>query len=72
MPKKYNSRQDAIHDVLLQDLLDFLISHREDFNACEHIKIYYDNGQVQVTSILKEASAIFSSKVEVVSGSTRG
>lgn len=66
MSKKYNSRQDAIHDVLLQDLLDFLISHREDFNACEQIKIYYDNGQAQVTSILKEAFVIFSSKVQFV------
>lgn len=66
MSKKYNSKQDAIHDVLLQDLLDFLITHREDFNACDRIKIYYDNGQLQVTSLLKEAFAIFSSKVQFV------
>ena len=39
MSKKYNSRQDAIHDVLLQDLLDFLISHREDFNPTFHVRL---------------------------------
>jgi len=61
--KPYNSRQEAIHDTLLQSIVDFLIVHREDFNACEQIKVYYDNGQAQVTALMKEAFAIFSSKV---------
>lgn len=67
MSKRYNSKQDAIHDVLLQSLVDFLIAHRDEFNACEHIKVYYDNGQQRITEILKEAFAIFSSKVQFTS-----
>ena len=62
--KPYNSGDGAIHDTLLQDMVDFLISHRADFNACEKLKVYYDNGQTQVTALLKEAFAIYSSKVE--------
>ena len=62
--KPYNSAGGAIHDTLLQDIVDFLISHRADFNASEKIKVYYDNGQAQVTTLLKEAFAIYSSKVE--------
>jgi len=61
--KPYNSGDGAIHDSLLQDIVDFLISHREDFNASEKIKVYYDNGQTQVTALLREAFAIYSSKV---------
>ena len=64
--KPYNSREDAIHDALLQDIVGFLISHRGDFNDYDLIKVYYDNGQTQVTSLLKEAFAIYSSKVEFV------
>ncbi len=62
--KPYNSRRDAIHDTLLQDIVGFLISRRGDFNGYDQIKVYYDNGQAQVTSLLKEAFAIYSSKVE--------
>ena len=62
--KPYNSGDGAIHDTLLQDIVDFLISHRDDFNTSEKIKVYYDNGQTQVTALLKEAFAIYSSKVE--------
>ena len=62
--KPYNSGDGAIHDTLLQDIVDFLISHRNDFNTSEKIKVYYDNGQTQVTALLKEAFAIYSSKVE--------
>jgi len=64
--KPYNSRENAIHDVILQDIVDFLVSHREDFNPCDCIKVYYDNGQSQVTSLLKEAFAMFSSKTVFV------
>lgn len=62
--KPYNSGERAIHDTLLQDVVDFLVSHREDFNAAEKIKVYYDNGQAQVSALLKEAFAIYSAKVE--------
>ena len=62
--KPYNSGNEAIHDTLLQEIVDFLISHRDDFNASERIKVYYDDGQAQVTALLKEAFAIYSAKVE--------
>ena len=61
--KPYNSGDSAIHDTLLQEIVDFLISHRDDFNACDHLKVYYDNGQAQITALLNEAFAIYSSKV---------
>ena len=64
--KPYNSKPDAIHDVILQDLVNFLVTHRDDFNLCDRIKVYYDGGQYQVSALLKEAFAIFSSKVEYV------
>lgn len=66
MYKRYNSKKDAIHDEILQALVDFLIANRDEFNSCDAIKVYYDNGQLQVTSLLKEAFAIFSSKVQFV------
>ena len=62
--KPYNSGDEANHDTLLQEIVDFLISHRDDFNASERIKVYYDDGQAQVTALLKEAFAIYSAKVE--------
>lgn len=62
--KPYNSGNEAIHDTLLQEIVDFLISHRDDFNASERIKVYYDDWQAQVTALLKEAFAIYSAKVE--------
>ena len=64
--KPYNSGDSAIHDTLLQEIVDFLISHRDDFNACDQIKVYYDNGQAQITALLNEAFAIYSSKVTFV------
>lgn len=64
--KRYNSKKNAIHDEILQELVDFLITNRKEFNACDVIKVYYDNGQLQVTSLLKEAFAMFSSKIQFV------
>ena len=64
--KPYNSGDRAIHDTLLQEIVDFLISHRNDFNAYNLLKVYYDNGQTQVASLLKEAFALYSAKVEFV------
>ena len=66
--KPYNSKSDAIHDVLLQDIVSFLIENNSEFNRCERIKVYYGNGQTQVTALLKEAFSIYSSKMEFVSG----
>ena len=62
--KPYNSGEGAIHDHILQEIVAFLIAHHDDFNASEKIKIYYDNGQAQITALLREAFTIYSAKVE--------
>jgi len=64
--KHTNTGASAIHDSLLQELVSFLIAHRAEFAAYDKLKIYYDNGQAQVLSLLKEAFAIYSSKTEFV------
>jgi len=60
--KPYSSDVEAIHDALLQSILAFLVSHRDEFNAYRKIKVYYDDGQSRVTSLLKEAFSLFASK----------
>ena len=64
--KHFNTKDQAIHDSLLQQLLTFLVRNMDEFNAYDKLKIYYDNGQEQVTKLLKEAFALFSSRVEFV------
>ena len=64
--KHFDKRDTAVHDRLLQDLIGFLIRQRDDFNSFDRLKIYYDNGQSQVKSLLLEAFAMFSSKTEFV------
>lgn len=64
--KKYIDRVKSLHDALLQKMVGFLASNAEVFNEYDAIKVYYDNGQIQVKEILKEAFALFSSKVEYV------
>lgn len=64
--KRNNSRQDAIHDTLLRQIVGFLVSNSGEFDSCDILKVYYDNGQSQVKDLLKEAFAIYSSKTEFV------
>jgi len=64
--KHFNTANMAIHDTLLQEIVSFLVEQRDSFNAYDRLKIYYDYGQEQVTALLREAFAIFSSKVEWV------
>ena len=59
------SRQD-IHDPLLQQIVQFLIANASEFNTYDKLKIYYDNGQSELTSLLKEAFAIYASRTEFV------
>ena len=59
------SRQD-IHDPLLQQIVQFLISNAAEFNSYDKLKVYYDNGQSDVSLILRDAFALFSSKIEFV------
>lgn len=64
--KRFLTSTESMHDAILQQMLRFLINHAEMLNAYEKLKIYYDNGQAQVTSILKEAFAPFASRTEFV------
>jgi len=64
--KHKNTKAEAIHDSLLQQMVAFLVSHREEFDEYDRVKVYYDNGQSQVLTLLKEAFAIYSSKTEFV------
>ena len=57
----------SIHDLLLRDMVEFLVAHAVLFNGYEAIKVYYDNGQSQITSLLKEAFAIYSAKTDFAS-----
>ena len=59
------SHQD-IHDSLLQQIVQFLISNAAKFNSYGKLKVYYDNGQSDLTALLKEAFAIFSSRTEFI------
>jgi hypothetical protein len=64
--KHYDSSDTAVHDRLLQDITRFLIENAGAFNEFDALKVYYDNGQAQVKSLLREAFAMFSSTVEFV------
>jgi len=64
--KRFIQTTQGMHDALLQQLLTFLVAHAVEFNTYDKLKIYYDNGQSQITTILKEAFAPFSAKTDFV------
>lgn len=64
--KHFDNGDTAVHDKLLQDITRFLIDNSKALNAYKRLKVYYDNGQAQVKSLLEEAFAMFSSTVEFV------
>ena len=64
--KRFVSSAELLHDHLLQQVVIFLARHVVEFNAYDKLKVYYDNGQSDVLSILRDAFALFSSKVEIV------
>jgi len=64
--KHFDSGDTAVHDKLLQDITRFLIDNAATLNTYKKLKVYYDNGQAQVKSLLEEAFAMFSSIVEFV------
>ena len=47
-------------------MIAHLVSRADEFNSYEKIKVYYDNGQAQVSRVIKEAFSIFSAKTEFV------
>ena len=42
----------------------FLLDHSDDLDNYDKLKVYYDNGQSALTSLIKEAFSIFSSRTE--------
>lgn len=64
--KHLNTKDGAIHDSLLRQIVSFFVKHNDLFDGYDKLKVYYDDGQAQVTSLLKEAFAIYSSKTEFV------
>lgn len=65
--KSFVTSTASIHDLLLRDMVGFLSSHSGLFDGYESIKVYYDNGQSQITALLKEAFALYSAKTEFAS-----
>ena len=64
--KHFNDGDTAVHDSLLQAMAAFLVNMAPTLNSYDTIKVYYDNGQSQVMSVLREAFAMFSSKTDFV------
>ena len=53
-----------VHDPLLRKMQRFLLDHSDDLDNYDKLKVYYDNGQSALTSLIKEAFSIFSSRTE--------
>ena len=64
--KNFIGGKQGLHDPLLQQIAKFLLDHSADFNAFQKLKVYYDNGQRQLTALLKEAFAFFASRTEFI------
>ena len=66
LDKKFLSGETAVHDLLLQRLVRFLIDNSDSLNTYSRIKIYYDDGQPQIKTLVHEAFAIYAAKTEFV------
>lgn len=64
--KRFVDCVEVLHDQLLQQIVAFLAEHAVEFNSYDKLKVYYDNGQSYVTAILRDAFALFSSRLEFV------
>jgi len=60
----------VFHDILLQQIIRYLAQPSSDLNDYGCIKIYYDNGQLGMCRVLKDAFAMYSSKCEFVENVT--
>ena len=65
--KNFIGNSQGIHDPLLRQIVRFLLDNEATLTAFDKIKVYYDNGQRQVTALLKEAFALLSATTEFVS-----
>lgn len=60
----------SLRKRLLREITSFLTAKMEDLNAYDKIKIYYDNGQSDVLSILQESFKSFNPRVEFIENVT--
>ena len=56
--KKFFSTPAAMQSELTRQIRDYLSARNREVSAFDAIKVYYDNGQAQVKSILKSAFAL--------------
>ena len=64
--KRFLGGKQSLHDSLLQQMVRFLVENASSFDAFDAIKVYYDNGQSGLTTVLKEAFALFASRTVFV------
>jgi len=64
--KNFIGDKQGLHDPLLQQIVRFLMDRADEFTAFDKLKVYYDNGQDDLTALLKEAFAIFASRTEFI------
>ena len=62
--KNFIGPSQDVHDSLLQQIVRFLLSQSDELSAFDKLKVYYDNGQSKLTTLLKEAFSIFASRTE--------
>ena len=60
MDKHFDDGDSSVHDKLLGEITRFLLDNASWFASYDALKVYYDNGQEQVKSLLKDAFALFS------------
>ena len=63
--KRYFSSPEAIRRSLIAQLHDYMVTHGDDFSRYEHVKVYYDNGQIQVKEILKQTFSTLNSEFQI-------
>ncbi|MBO7683453.1 MAG: DUF3800 domain-containing protein [Kiritimatiellae bacterium] len=64
--KNFIGMTQDVHDSLLQQIVGFLLSKSDKFAAFDKLKVYHDNGQSNLTTLLKEAFTLFASRTEFV------
>ena len=62
--KHFTDSNAVLHDILLREIVSFLVVRSDIFEPFDVIKVYYDNGQAQMKRVLAEAFALYSSKVQ--------
>ena len=70
--KRTVDNYEGLRKQLLREISSFLTAKMEDLIAYDKLKIYYDNGQTDVLSILQEGFKPFNPRVEFIENVTPG